>query len=474
MSIQTLGKQSLIYGFGHIMVRLVTFLLLPLYTNIFSAEEYGVVALFYTFLSFMNVILRYGMGAALLKFYIPADTDERKTIITNIIASLFLSGGLFLILFYMFRHMLAPIILGVNNPELITLMGIIIVFDTIWSIPMLVLRSENRPIQFISLSLLNVGITMGLNLVLILKMGMGIKAVFLSNLIASGILLLVSLPILGKRFNLSSLSVDRWKTILKFAMPFLPAGLFSMVMEVSDRYILKYLTDLSTVGIYNTGYKVGMLMMLVVTGFNMGWQPYFLQEGKSNYKDNVFSNIITYVCASLGFIWVLILIWSDKLIRFKLFGYSFIGEEFYDALPLVPWIALGYLFYGYYILQTPGIFLKDRPSIAAWTRLFGALINIGLNLFLIPIYGAWGAAISTCLSFFFMAVLMNVISNKLYPIKIKWPKISMIIILLLVCYALTKLLGDGIFAGLLISIIYPLSLLGTGVVNLKVLIGKSE
>ena len=474
MSIQTLGKQSLIYGFGHIMVRLVTFLLLPLYTNIFSAEEYGVVALFYTFLSFMNVILRYGMGAALLKFYVPADTDERKTIITNIIASLFLSGGLFLILFYMFRHMLAPIILGVNNPELITLMGIIIVFDTIWSIPMLVLRSENRPIQFISLSLLNVGITMGLNLVLILKMGMGIKAVFLSNLIASGILLLVSLPILGKRFNLSSLSVDRWKTILKFAMPFLPAGLFSMVMEVSDRYILKYLTDLSTVGIYNTGYKVGMLMMLVVTGFNMGWQPYFLQEGKSNYKDNVFSNIITYVCASLGFIWVLILIWSDKLIRFKLFGYSFIGEEFYDALPLVPWIALGYLFYGYYILQTPGIFLKDRPSIAAWTRLFGALINIGLNLFLIPIYGAWGAAISTCLSFFFMAVLMNVISNKLYPIKIKWPKISMIIIILLVSYALTKAFGDGIIMGLLISIIYPLSLLGTGVVNLKVLIGKSE
>ena len=474
MYIQSLGKQSLIYGFGHIMVRLVTFLLLPLYTNIFSAEEYGVVALFYTFLSFMNVILRYGMGAALLKFYVPADTDERKTIITNIIASLFLSGSLFLILFYMFRHILAPIILGVNNPELITLMGIIIVFDTIWSIPMLVLRSENRPIQFISLSLLNVGITMGLNLVLILKMGMGIKAVFLSNLIASGILLLVSLPILCKRFNLSSLSVDRWKTILKFAMPFLPAGLFSMVMEVADRYILKYLTDLSTVGIYNTGYKVGMLMMLVVTGFNMGWQPYFLQEGKSNYKDNVFSNIITYVCASLGFIWVLILIWSDKLIRFKLFGYSFIGEEFYDALPLVPWIALGYLFYGYYILQTPGIFLKDRPGIAAWTRLFGALINIGLNLFLIPIYGAWGAAISTCLSFFFMAVLMNVISNKLYPIKIEWPKISTIIIILLVSYALTKSFGDGIITGLLISIIYPLSLLGTGVVNLKVLIGKSE
>ena len=474
MSLRTLGKQSLIYGFGYIMVRLVTFLLLPLYTNIFNPEEYGVVALFYTFLSFMNIIIRYGMGSALLKFYVPADTDERKTIMTNIIASLFISGVPFLILCHIFRHVLSPIILGVNNPELITLMGIIIVLDTIWSIPMLALRSENRAFQFIALSLLNVGITMGFNLIFILKMGMGIEAVFLSNLIASGILFLMCLPIIGKRFNFSSLSIDRWKTILRFAIPFLPAGLFSMVMEVADRYILKYLTDLSTVGIYNAGYKVGMLMMLAVMGFNMGWQPYFLQEGKSDSKGNVFGNIITYVCASFGLIWVMILIWAEKLMRLKIFGYSFFGEEFYDSLPLVPWIALGYLFYGYYILQTPGIFLKDRPGIAAWPRLFGALTNIGLNLFLIPTYGAWGAAISTCLSFLFMAILMNVISNKLYPIKIEWPKISIIIILLLVCYALTKSFGDGIFAGILISIIYPLSLLGTGVVNLKEVVDKSK
>ena len=51
-----------------------------------------------------------------------------------------------------------------------------------------------------------------------------------------------------------------------------------MAMEVADRYILKLLTDLETVGIYNAGYKIGVLMLLVVNGFNMGWQPYFLEK----------------------------------------------------------------------------------------------------------------------------------------------------------------------------------------------------
>jgi len=92
MSIRKLGKQSLIYGFGHVLARLVTFLLLPLYTNVFTAREYGVVALFYTFLSFMNVIMRYGLGAAFLKFYVSADNSEKNAIFTNVITSLFITG----------------------------------------------------------------------------------------------------------------------------------------------------------------------------------------------------------------------------------------------------------------------------------------------------------------------------------------------------------------------------------------------
>ena len=82
------------------------------------------------------------------------------------------------------------------------------------------------------------------------------------------IIFILVIPYIYQRFRFSS-SQLLWKNILSFALPFLPAGLFAMAMEVADRYILKLLTDFETVGIYNAGYKIGVLMLLVVNGFNM-------------------------------------------------------------------------------------------------------------------------------------------------------------------------------------------------------------
>ena len=466
MSIKSLGKQSLVYGIGHILARLVTFLLLPLYTNVFTASEYGVVALFYTFLSFMNVIMRYGLGAAFLKFYVPARDKERNAIFTNVIASLFLTGIPFFFVWHGLRNLISPIILGINEPSFISIMGIIIVLDTLWSIPLLGFRAENRPILFIIFSLLNVGITMGLNLFLILKMHMGIRVIFLSNLSASLCVFLLSLPFIYQRFEFALLNKTRWKSIITFALPFLPAGLFSMAMEVADRYILKYLTDLSTVGISNAGYKIGMLMMLAVTAFNFGWQPFFLEQGKGVNQEKLFGKVTTLVLAGLGFIWLMLMLWADDFIQMKIMGYSFFGEEFQRSIPIVPWIALGYLFYGFYVLQTPGIFLKDRPGIAAWTRLLGATSNIIFCFIFIPLYGAIGAAMATCFAFFLMLVMMYWWNTKLYPIRLEWRKISFITIILISGFFVSSGSADNLFINILITGLYPIGLIVSVIIKI--------
>ena len=75
-----------------------------------------------------------------------------------------------------------------------------------------------------------------------------------------------------------------------------------MAMEVADRYILKLLTDLETVGIYNAGYKIGVLMLLVVNGFNMGWQPYFLEKNFDS-RNKIYPRINSIFWLILGFIW---------------------------------------------------------------------------------------------------------------------------------------------------------------------------
>ena len=106
---------------------------------------------------------------------------------------------------------------------------------------MLAFRAENQPRLFIFLSFLNVGITLICNLVFIIVLKMNIGSIFVSNLIASSTIFILVLPYIYQRFEFSSLSIAKWKTIISFALPFLPAGLFAMVMEVADRvYIEKF------------------------------------------------------------------------------------------------------------------------------------------------------------------------------------------------------------------------------------------
>jgi O-antigen/teichoic acid export membrane protein len=155
-------------------------------------------------------------------------------------------------------------------------------------------------------------------------------------------------------------------------------------------------------------------------------------------------------------------------------GYSFFGEEFQKSISIVPWISLGYLFYGFYILQTPGIFLKDRPGIAAWTRLLGAASNIILCFILIPQYGAIGAAIATCLAFFFMLIMMYGWNTKLYPIQLEWTKLSFIAIYLLSGFLISIGLNDDLITNLLITALYPMGLIGLGIIKIDSLISKAQ
>ena len=465
MSIKLLGKQSLIYGFGHIITRLVTFLLLPLYTNHFTPEEYGIVALFYTFVPLLNIVVRYGMGAAFLKNYVPAEKKERIEIMTNVIFSLFISGILFLVLFYFFREDLSFVFFGVSNPSYIVIMAMIIFFDTIWSIPMLSLRAENRPHLFILLSFLNVGITLICNLVFIIIFKQNISSIFISNLIASSTIFILVLPYIYQKFKFSSLSIVKWKKILSFAFPFLPAGLFAMVMEVADRYILKLLTDLETVGIYNAGYKIGVLMLLVVNGFNMGWQPYFLEKNFDS-RNEIYPRINSIVLAILGFIWIFLLFWADDLIKTSFFGLTFFGSDFFESLNIIPWVGLSYFFYGFYHLQTPGVFLKNRPKYAAWTRLFGAISNIVLCFYFIPIFGAIGAAYATCISFGLMALLMFFINRYLISVNLEFKNLFIIFSLLILSYMGFSSFDDSSIINIVMMFIYIGTILYFKIINL--------
>ncbi len=442
------------------MAKLVTFLLLPLYTNVFTAEEYGVISLAYVFMGFMGVVLHYGLDIALMKKYVQTKDEEQTSFFSSAYVSLVLTSLIFAICVSLGSDFLAPIILDGNCPKLIVYIGWIIFCDILWSVPQLILRAEEKPTKYTAFSLTNVIATMTLNLVFVLVMKLGIEGVLLSNLIVSGSLLIMTFPIVLKRISLQHISGKHWKTLMTFGLPFLPAGIFSMLIEIADRYFLEWLTDLETVGLYSAGYKMGVLMMLVVMGFNMGWQPFFLKQDKD--QKIVFARISTYVLAILGFLWILLHLWVDDIVRLQLGGISFYGPAFWSSTGIVSVIALGYWFHGAYVLQMPGMFLQEKSKFLMMIRGVGALINILLNLLLIPLYGAMGAAWATCASFAAMAIMIFIMNRRMFPIQYEWSRIIRIIALMTIVYILSEILVLTNINKLILSSIFPILLVLSG------------
>ena len=460
--IKSLTRQSLIYGSGHILARSISFLLLPLYTNVFTARDYGVVSLAYAFMGFMNVVLHYGLDAALMKWYVPAGKQDRTRYLTTAYASYLVTTVSFIAIMVGLRHLLAPVLLGEDTPRFIIYMAGILACDILWYVPLLVLRSEERPVTYVFFSLLNVIGSLGLNLLLVLNYRMGVEGVLLSNLVMSGLLVILTAPITLRRLIPRQLSFKIWQQLMRFGLPLLPAGIFAMMMELADRYILRALTDIATVGIYSAGYKLGMFMLLVVSGFNMGWHPFFLKQGEGPATRQLFARVTSYLLAALGFIWVLMTIWVPRLVRLDLGSFTFYGPEFWGAVGIVPVIALGYVFDAVYIVQLPGVFRLERSNWVAITRAAGAFSNILLNFILIPYLGAMGAALATCGSFLLMAVFFYFVNRRIYPIPYEWWRLLRIALLMASVYILSWFTGATILRDLLLTLLFPAGLVLSG------------
>ena len=205
-----------------------------------------------------------------------------------------------------------------------------------------------------------------------------------------------------KYIKYSAFDFDLFKKMTSFAMPFLPSALLFVVIGFSDRWFIKYYLTLHDVGLYGAGYKLGSIMSLIVTGFSLNWQPYYLKKNHNN--DNEFGKIGSLVIVCLVVVLTLLSVSAPSIVRLSWNQHYLIGKEFWDCVSIVPWVALGYFFYGIYVLQMPALFIKNKQNWSVCFWVLGAAFNIVGNIILVPRFGIVGAAISTSISYCVMMV----------------------------------------------------------------------
>jgi len=434
--LKELTKDTAIYGISTMVGRFLNFILVPLYTNIFLPADYGIIQLIYAYTAILNIIFIYGLDSAYLKFASFKDLGDEKDNFSTPYISIFLTS---LLISFLIAINSGAIGESLRIPSeynyLIYLSAAILFLDANVVIPFLKLRLDRRAKIFSLFRVINIVTNIILNVYLILILHWGIEAIIISNLVASAVsLLLVSVTILKNfRFKFHS---ALFKRMLKFGLPFLPAGFAVMLVQVIDVPILEKLTDLKTVGIYKANYKLGIFMMLFVNMFQFAWQPFFLQNAKESNAKEMFSKILTYFTLVGSIILVVLSLFITDLAQLKIAGFSLVGPQYWAGLQIVPIVLLAYLINGMYSVFVAGIYIEEKSIYVPFITGAGALLNVLANYLLIPVLNITGAALATLASYLVMALGYYYVTQKFFKVKYELKRIGHIFIAIVLVGAL--------------------------------------
>ncbi len=427
--LKELTKETAIYGISTMLGRFLNFILVPFYTNFFNPVDYGVIIIIYSYLAILNIIYIYGLDSAFLKYSAFKDVGDEKDNFSTPFISVTFTSVIFSCLIILFSTNIT-ILTGIPSKynSLIVLAAIIIFIDSLGVLPFLKLRLEKKASKFAVIKILNILFNIALNFILIIGLQWGIEAVLLSNLIASLLSLILLSPTILKYLKFSFHKV-LYMRLIRFGLPYLPAGIAVMLVQVVDVPILEKLTNLDTVGVYKANYKLGIFMMLYVNMFQYAWQPFFLQNAKEKNAKEMFSKVMTYF-SIIGFtVLVVLSLFIDDIVKINISGFTVIGSQYWNGLEIVPVILLAYLFNGFYIVFSPGIYIEEKSIYAPVIAGSGALSNIATNILLIPHYGIMGAAFATLISYIIMAAGYFIVNQKFYRINYDYKRLAKLIVL---------------------------------------------
>lgn len=456
--LKKLAGHTFIYGSSTILSRLLNVLFLPILTNRFSTGVYGIYANLYAWITVFNVFLTFGMETTMFRFI--QDQSDPKKVYSQ---AFFFVLGLLLV----FMGIAIPLhthIAGWMNYEgkehYLLLLFAIISLDVLAAIPKAMLRHKERAAWFGIIMLINVIINLTALLVFIFWLDLGIEYVFVANIIAASIVLVLSLW-----KNLPSL--PKWdfkllREMLDYAFFIMIAGLAGIMNETLDRIMIPLRwpeggvfdgmvqTGESLNGIYAANYKVAMFIALATTAFRYAAEPFFFKEAAEKDSPQTFARVFHYfMMASLaGFL--LISSFAPEIMSFSLFGLldrTFVPEDYWSGQRVIPILLIAYVFSAAYINISIWFKITKQTRFAILFTGSGALVTVSVLFFGIPTYGYMAGAWATLLCYILMSSMVYFVGQKYYPIPYKIKRLFLYGAIILAAFFLNQNIGatDGFF-----------------------------
>lgn len=439
-NLKNLASQTAIYGLSTIVGRFLNVMLVPLYTRIFTQAEFGIQVEYYAYISFLNILLTHGMETAFFRY---ADKDNLQQVYATAFLSVAAVSGIFAVTILLFSKHLASAMGYGHITRFIWFSAGILVADALCAIPFALLRHQNKAIRFAIIKNINIAVNIGANLYLLVLApyvkstygitlpfytpNLGVHLIFVSNLLASAVTLLLLLPQLlyvGKYYNYAT-----WQALLKYALPMVLVGFAGMINETLDRLMLKHFASTTNEanvlnGIYGATYKFSIIITVFIQAFKYAAEPFFFAHAKTTDKRDLYARVMDYFILVCLAIFLMVTLFMDV---FKIY----LGNKFHEGLHIVPILLLANICLGIYYNLSVWYKLSDKTGKGAKISLIGAAITIVLNYILIPKISYTGCAIATLVCYATMMVISYVWGNKYYPIPYNVSKIGMYTLLAL-------------------------------------------
>ncbi|MEG2038646.1 MAG: oligosaccharide flippase family protein [Oscillospiraceae bacterium] len=400
-------SNTFIFAIGTLSSKVLVFLLMPLYTRVLTSADYGVVDLIVQTSNLLIPIVSVGISNAVIRFGL--DKSIRKS-------EVFSTGLLTVICGFSIFLLMIPLVGKVRYiNEHTVLIYIYVLTSSLRGLCSQFTKSRGLVRLYAFDGVLSTITIIIFNLLFLLVFKLGIVGYILATILSDflSVVFLFASSGLHRFIHFKHIKKSTIKAMLSYSIPLIPATVFWWVTNVSDRYIVSYMLGSEANGLYAISYKIPTIIILISGIFIDAWQIAAVSETDKRSRERFFSKVF-------GVYQALIFVTASGLIAFcKVITKILVSDAFYASWEYIPFLVMSTVFSCFVTFLGTVYMVEKKSSLTLITTVLGAIINVVMNIWLIPLYGVNGAAFATFFSYFMVFVVRAINTKKFLKIDFK-------------------------------------------------------
>lgn len=411
MANNTLFKRFMEYAVGSGIVLLLGFVSSPINTRLFSPEEFGKFSLFQLVTNIISTIILLGLEQSFVRYFYEEQESNRPKLLRESIKIPLLACTIVTIPIVIFSDFILNTLFNTFSIELLLLILLNNYIFLFSKFVFLVVRMQQRGKAYSTLQICQKFSTVLFTILFFTVMNNNFVVLIYATVITNFIVTIIGI-VLERRFWLdkkgTQLKADR-KELVAYGFPLVFTFLITWLFQSGDRIFITYFHDYAELGVYAAAFSIVSLISAVQGAFTTFWVPVAYEKYEKNPNDNAFfekiSRLVAFVMFSIGI----------ALILFKDIIVMLLGEEYRQASYIMPFLIFMPIMYTVSETTVMGINFKKKSKVHIKIALSCAIVNIILNILLVPSLGGKGSAISTALSYILFFTLRTMYSKRFYP-----------------------------------------------------------